>query len=220
MHKFISFESVDAAGKGTQIDLLEKRLHQEYPELEVLRCRMPGGDDLGERYLRPILKGELEVMGEIDGMTELLLFAANVSSQMHNVIKPALKAGKLVISDRFIDSQYAYQGFARGVPTDPIVRSVQQYSCHAIEPSITFYLRMSYEEMLRRISERGVVKTDRFESKEGKSFHEKAIAGYDEAARRCEYRVVVLDATKSIEEIHEQIWATYTNVAQKLINCW
>src|SRR5215216_5559006 len=153
---FVTFEGIDRSGKTTQAGLLVDALGDA-----ALGVREPGGTPAGER-LRDLLKdGEMELAPE----TEALLFAAARSELVANVILPALDTGKVVVSDRFLDSSLAYQGGARGLGIEDVER-VNHFATRGLKPDITFLLDLSPEDAAARAGE-----SDRFEE-EGEGLQE------------------------------------------------
>lgn len=191
---FITFEGIDGVGKSTQLDLLEKYLVSQ--GREVVRTLEPGGTDLGQE-IRHLL---LHRKGDVSPRAEALLYAADRAHHVATKIRPALSAGKVVLSDRYFDSSVAYQGAARELD----VREVRQISLWAIDnliPDLTVLLDLPADQAIARRSSKGT-QPDRLES-EQLEFFERARAEYLSMA--VEPRFLVIDATNSVEQIHQQV---------------
>jgi dTMP kinase len=152
--------------------------------------------------LREILldKGHLE----LTRISELFLFSASRAQLVAEVIKPALQDNELVICDRFYDSTTAYQGYGRGIDREAISR-INMLATQGTNPDLTFVIDIPVEELERRKMTAGNA-LDRMESS-GREFYERVRAGYREMATTSQ-RIVVLDGTRSIQEIHDDIWRT------------
>jgi len=204
MFRLISFEGGDGSGKTTQLRLLEKYLVSRG---EVCLCtREPGGTTLGEMIRQVLLEGGRE---EIISPTEIFLYLADRAQHVHEVIRPALASGRLVLCDRFTDSTLAYQGYGRGVDLD-MLRRLNQVASHGITPDLTFLLDCSVEVGLSRTAQRlvsqesGKGREDRFE-REKAEFHERVRTGFLKLAQTEPERIYLLDASRPIQEIHEEI---------------
>ncbi|MGN0708807.1 MAG: dTMP kinase [Anaerovoracaceae bacterium] len=191
---FISFEGTDGTGKSTQIELLRDRMHEL--GRETLCLREPGGTEIGEK-IRDIL---LDVCNsEMDSRTEALLYAASRAQLVSQVIKPALDEGMIVICDRYVDSSYAYQEYARGLG-DP-VREINDFATDGIMPDITFLLVLDAEKGMSRIKDHPL---DRIES-EGSGFMTEVGSAYLKIAGKYPDRIVVTDASRPADEISREI---------------
>ncbi len=191
---FITFEGTDASGKSTQIDMLRDYLDEK--KIPTLWVREPGGTDIGEKIREIILDKSSKLMTPI---TEALLYAAARAQLVEQVIRPALESGKLVISDRFLDSSIAYQKYARGL--GDMVDSINAPAVSDIKPDLTIFLRVSPEVMRER---RSAEEEDRMDA-QTLEFHERVLKGYLQIASREPERFRTLDGSKSIEEIHLKI---------------
>ena len=192
---FIVMEGPDGSGKTTQINLLKEYL--EEAGYECLITREPGGTVIGEEVRQLILNPEHKEMSPI---TEMLLYAASRAQLVHEVIGPALEAGKIVISDRFVDSSIVYQGIARnlGIST---VSAVNAPGIGIYRPDGIFFIDLSEAEGLRRKKEQK--KLDRMEQ-EGIDFHHMVSEGYRKVlSGRPE--VMKIDGGRSIETIQKKI---------------
>jgi dTMP kinase len=188
---FVTFEGIDRSGKTTQAGLLLEALGDG-----AVGVRDPGGTAAGER-LRELMKdADMTLSPE----AEALLFAAARSESVADVILPALNEGKVVVSDRFVDSSLAYQGGARGLGIEDIER-VNHFATRGLKPDLTFLLELSPEEAAARHG-----KPDRFEQ-EGIALQEAVGMAYERLVRADPDRWRRLDATQSPEEVHAQVMA-------------
>jgi dTMP kinase len=191
---FVTFEGGEGCGKTTQIKLLASKL--ESLGYDVLCVREPGGTYLGDRIRGMLLDPESEMCDE----AEALLFAASRIQLVKTVILPALEEGKVVISDRFIDSSLAYQGWARGVGPTAIMRVNWFVRYHM--PDLTLLLDIDPEEGLRRAGRRALF--DRIEQEE-LAFHQSVRRGFLDQAEK-EPRIEVIDATPEPEKVEKAVW--------------
>lgn len=192
---FIVMEGPDGSGKTTQINLLEQYLKEA--GYECLITREPGGTVIGEKVRELILNPEYKEMSPV---TEMLLYAASRAQLVHGVIGPALEAGKIVISDRFVDSSIVYQGIARnlGIST---VAAVNAPGIGIYRPDGIFFIDLSEAEGIRR--KKNQKKLDRMEQ-ESIDFHHLVSEGYRKVlAERPE--VIKIDGGKDIDVIQKKI---------------
>ncbi|MFH0914174.1 MAG: dTMP kinase [Chloroflexota bacterium] len=191
---FITFEGGEGCGKSLQTRALYRRLVRL--AVPVVLTHEPGGTRLGERITR-WLKWSKE---ELSPLTELLLFNTSRSHLVAEVIRPALRDGKIVISDRFADSTLAYQGYGRGLDL-ATVKAVNQAATGGLKPDLTILLDIEAEAGLARKGK----KPDRFE-KESLDFHRRVREGFLKMAKEEPSRWLVIDATLSRKAIAEIIW--------------
>jgi dTMP kinase len=207
---FVTFEGTEGSGKSTQIKLLAKRL--EDLGRAVVCLREPGGTPIGEE-VRQILKHSSASAG-MCMEAEVLLINASRAQLVREVIKPALAEGKVVLCDRFFDSTFAYQVYGRGLDGLQVQRIVD-FAVGGIVPDLTLLLRVPVEvsEARRSAREKGDGKTgeeqekkrDRFEQ-EDRDFFRKVEQGYDAIAAATDTRVRSIEATRTIDEVHQEIW--------------
>lgn len=195
---FISFEGIDGSGKSTQLQLLLDRLrHENVPHIVN---REPGGSAVGQQ-IRQVL---LHPGNYVSPTAELLLYFANRAQNVDEVIRPALAAGKLVISDRYTDSTIAYQGAARDLGAG-LVRQLHAVACRGTEPDLTIYLRISPETGAARLR---MQRKDRLEA-EGLAFQQRVFAAYEELASAEPQRIVAVNGERLpaliAEEIHHLV---------------
>jgi dTMP kinase len=186
---FISLEGVDGSGKSTQARLLVEALGAE-----TVAIREPGGTEAAER-IRELLA---DPGVELEPLAELMLFLAARADLTERVIRPALEAGRHVVADRFSDSSVAYQGAARGLGVGEVI-GLCETATDGLWPDLTLLLRIDPETGLGRAES-----DDRFE-REGLALQQEVATAYDEIAMIASDRVVVLDATGSVEEVHERV---------------
>jgi dTMP kinase len=187
---FLTLEGLDGSGKSTQAKLLAAFL--EGRGLPVVLTREPGGGLPGVR--------DLLLRGELSPEAEYLLFSADRAEHVRQVILPSLEAGAWVVSDRYLDSSLAYQGFGRGLPL-PWLLEVAKEATLGLTPRLTFLLDLPPEEALRRVKD-----PDRLE-REGLAFFQRVREGYLFLAEKEPHRFVVLDATESVEAVAQRIQA-------------
>ena len=195
---FISFEGIDCSGKSTQIDFLARSLEESGHE--VLIVREPGGTPISERIRELLLDLRHR---EMDRHTELLLFSASRSQLVTERILPSLRAGVVVIADRFHDSTTAYQGYGRGLDITAI-EHVQHIATHRIHPDLSFFLDITVDESLKRRALR-LVNADRMEEADT-AFFERVRDGYLHIASTAPSRFRIIDGMRAPAPIAEEIW--------------
>jgi dTMP kinase len=196
MALFITFEGGEGSGKSFQAKALYRRLSRL--AVPVLLTHEPGGTPFGERLGRWLKKAK-DV--EIAPLTELMLFNACRAQLVAEVIKPALKSGRVVISDRYADSTTVYQGYGRGLDLD-MVRVVNKAATQGLEPDLTILLDIAAESGLAR---KLAGNLDRFEQ-ETLAFHGKIREGYLKLASGEPERWLVIDGTQPKKRIADIIW--------------
>ncbi|MGI1691633.1 dTMP kinase [Thermoanaerobacter uzonensis] len=192
--KFISFEGIDGCGKTTQIKFLEEYLLKQGYNILVLR--EPGGTKVGEK-VRDIL---LDKNNFISPVTEMLLYASSRAQLMEEKILPAIEEGKIVLLDRFVDSSYVYQGYARGLGIEK-VKIVNEIATMGILPDLTIYIDITPEEAMKR---RGKREADRLE-RESWDFHKKVREGYIKLIKEFPQRFVFIDGMQELMKVHQGI---------------
>jgi dTMP kinase len=193
MHKglFIVFEGPDRSGKTTQANLLKSWLQTK--GFDVVLTREPGGTKLSES-IRKIL---LDTENKIIPLSELLLYEASRSQHTMEVILPALKQGRIVLSDRYTLASIAYQGYGRNIPLK-LVNKLNEIATFGLIPGLTIVLTMPDKEFFHRGAN---LKSDRIES-ESSEFRRKVNKAYNDYKGK---NVIKINATDSIEKIHEQV---------------
>jgi len=194
-HKFITFEGIEGSGKSTQ----SKKLHEFFfnRKLDAILTREPGGSKASEKIREILLCEEIE---KLEAKTELFLNFAARLEHVEKLIKPALAQGKTVISDRFFDSTYTYQGSAFGLDSK-LIDDVRKIAIADFAPDITFLIDVPVEVAFARIENRST--NNRYE-KFGQDFHQKVRNGFLKLASE-NPRIVVINGAKSPQEIFEKI---------------
>ena len=199
--RFITFEGGEGCGKSTQVRRLAEHLASR--GIEVVLTREPGGTRLAE-LIRGLLKDERE--DPPCDRSELLLFLAARAQLVRNVIEPALASGKWVLSDRFSDSTFAYQGYGRGLPLD-VLRLANDFACDGLKPDLTLLLDVRPEVAVARMRRREAAtntSADRIEQA-GDGFHSRLRAGFLEMAKAEPERIKVIDANGSPDDVWARI---------------
>lgn len=192
---FVSFEGGDGAGKSTQALLLTEYI--KAGGTDCVYTREPGGTPISEA-IRDLLLDSSH--GDMSEVTEALLYAASRAQLVTEVIAPALREGKTVVCDRFMDSSIAYQGYARSLGDE--VRLINEFAIQGLAPDITFFLDLPPEKAIKRIDrERS---RDRLESEE-MEFHRTVYKGYLELSEIYKDRYIRIDASRSIDEIARDV---------------
>ncbi|MGH4140854.1 dTMP kinase [Clostridium sp.] len=193
--RLIALEGPDGSGKTTQIELLEKHLKEQ--GYQVVRTREPGGTEISEKIREIILDNDNSNMSY---MCEALLYAASRAQLVSEVIKPALKLGKMVICDRFVYSSMVYQGIGRGLGIERI-KDINEAALDGLEADLIFMITIPYEEGLRRKKMQG--KLDRLENS-GNEFHKKVFQGYLDICKKYD-KIEVINGNRNVDVIHEDI---------------
>lgn len=193
--KFITLEGIDGAGKSTHLKWIANYLASK--GIRVLTTREPGGTELGEN-IRGLLLDHRQIM---HAETEALLMFAARREHLDKLILPALDQGNWVISDRFTDASYAYQGGGRGVSIDKL-QILENWVQGQFQPDLTFYFDLSIE--VARIRMQSIKIADRFEKEQNDFFH-RVRAAYINRAKQFPERMQVLDASRSIDDITHQL---------------
>jgi len=192
---FITFEGGEGAGKTTVLQRVEKKLIAQ--GFDILVTREPGGIPIAEQ-IRNIILDTKNV--EMDNRTEALLYAAARRQHFIDKVIPALRAGKIVLCDRFIDSSLAYQGYARNIGIDEVFH-INRFAIDTYMPTLTLYFQCRPEVGLKRIqlNNREQNRLDL----ETISFHQKVYEGYEILLRRFPERIKKIDAERTIDEVTE-----------------
>jgi len=200
MSKFITFEGVDGAGKSTHLAWFADVLRQRGPD--VLVTREPGGTPLGEQLREILLNQPMSI-----GTEALLMFAARLE-HIEQVIKPALHAGKWVISDRFSDASFAYQGGGRGLDWDKLSQ-LEQWVHPDLQPDLTLFFDVPVEVARQRLrspdnTRPNNTSLDRFEQEQA-DFFERVRAGYHKRVLQNPQRYRVIDAAKPMDAVKQEL---------------
>ena len=192
--KFITLEGPDGSGKSTMINLIGQYLKER--KISHILTREPGGTEIGEKIRKIIIDVDSKNMGP---EAEALLFAASRSQHVHEKIMPALEDGKVVVCDRFLLSSLAYQGVGRNLGIEN-VKAINDFGLRGIVPDLILFFHVDPEvTLLRKTKEGG----DRLEE-EGYLFHKDVYNGYISLLEKYPDNIVMIDATKEIEEVYAQ----------------
>ena len=201
MSMFISFEGGEGSGKSTAIKTIVDRLQKR--GYDVLLTREPGGTPISEEIREVILNN---ANTDMDPMTEALLFAAARRQHVVECIKPALKEGKIVLCDRYVDSSLAYQGAARGLGVKKVY-DINMYATEGLLPDITIFFDISPEQGLERISEHASSREINRLDTEKIQFHESVRKAFKDLAKEYPERYVIIDASLSPEAVAEEAYS-------------
>ena len=199
---FITFEGVEGCGKTTQIKLLAELFAAR--GISTVLTREPGGCPVADKIRAILLDSENNTLSPL---AELMLYAAARAQHVTDVIYPALKAGKIVLCDRFCDATLAYQSFGRGIDRD-VVDNLNSHACQGVSPDLTVLLDcdpvVGLERANRRIDTCSGPREDRFEL-EAVAFHHLVRNGYLQLAKESPHRFVIIDGAQTVEEIYSAI---------------
>ncbi|HJS23907.1 MAG TPA: dTMP kinase [Pyrinomonadaceae bacterium] len=200
---FITFEGIDGSGKSTQLRLLGNFLRAS--GCDALLTREPGGTALGLR-LRAAL---LDAMEEVDPLTELLVFAADRAQHVRRMLRPALEAGRVVISDRYADATVAYQGAGRGFSPE-LISQIVELATEGLKPDLTLLFDLPIDESTNRTARRstgknaGRIPRDRLDI-ENADFHTRVRDAYLQIALKEPQRVKLIDTSGPVEHTQGRV---------------
>ena len=200
--KFITFEGGEGSGKSTQIKLLAKKIAET---TDVCITREPGGTASAEEIRKLLVRGEADKWSSVSEL--LLLFAAR-KDHIDKLILPSLKSNKWVLCDRFSDSTYVYQGMCGITPLD-VIKKIENLVIGQFKPKITFLINIDPKIGIKR-SKRPGNKELRYENMDIK-FHNKVCKSYLKIASLNKRRIIMIDGSKTILEIENQIWNKVKN---------
>ncbi len=195
---FITFEGPDGSGKTTQLSLLEAYLEQTNRDFII--TREPGGTSIGEQ-IRHVLHNLKNT--DMDPRTELLLFTASRAQIVAKVIRPAIEAGKLVLSDRFFDSTYAYQGYGHGLDLETL-QTITRFATDGLTPDLTVYFQLNPTEALERRRVDHSAEWTRMDDYED-TFHRRVSAGYQQLIKQEPDRWVIVDANQPVDLLQTEV---------------
>lgn len=198
--KFISFEGPDGAGKTSVLKQIQSGLEAEIGKEQVMYTREPGGNHISEQIRRVLFSPEST---DMDGRTEALLFAAARRQHIVSEILPGLKAGKVILCDRYVDSSIAYQGAGRHLGEDDIWR-MNQFAIDGLLPELTVYLDVESELGMRRIAEHRSNQVNRLD-KEKLAFHQTVRQAYLRLYHQFPERIKLIDASQPLEKVVEDV---------------
>ena len=199
MSLFITLEGPEGSGKTSAIKIVKERLESLGYQIEM--TREPGGTSISEQIREVILDKRNTLM---DPRTEALLYAASRRQHLVEKIWPSLKEGKIVFCDRYLDSSLAYQGYARGLGIDEILK-VNDYATEGTFPDITLLFDIDPELGLERINKNKDREVNRLDV-EKLSFHKKVREGYLLLSKKFPQRYIIVDASKPLEEVANQVF--------------
>ncbi len=201
---FITFEGPEGAGKTSVL----RAITEKVTSLEnIVVTREPGGIEIAEKIREIILNPAHTAMDE---RTEALLYAAARAQHFFEKVEPALKSGKSVLCDRFIDSSLAYQGHARGLGIDNVL-AINEFAIGTRLPDITIFFDIKPEDGLARINANRADEINRLDQ-EDLAFHQKVYKGYEIVIKRYPNRFKVVDASKPLDEVIEDVWTILKSV--------
>jgi dTMP kinase len=193
MSKFITFEGVDGAGKSTHLAWFAETLRER--GLDVVVTREPGGTPLGEQLREMLLNQAMSI-----GTEAMLMFAARLE-HIEQVIKPALRAGKWVVSDRFSDASFAYQGGGRKMDWGRL-KLLEQWVHPDLQPDLTLFFDVPVEVARQRLANNATL--DRFEQEQS-DFFERVRAGYHRRVNENPQRYAVIDGAQPLDKVKLQL---------------
>ncbi len=208
MGTFITLEGGEGTGKTTVIRLVQEKLANE--GYKIVLTREPGGTKIAEQIRGVILD---KSNTEITGMCEALLFAAARAQHVEELVKPSLKEGKIVISDRYFDSNLVYQGILQNIGVDKLY-DLNMVATENLVPDLTILFDLDPVIGQQRIAANKGREVNRLDVK-GLEYHKKIREGYLTIAKKYPNRIKVIDASKSPEEIAEEVYKIIKKVIQK-----
>lgn len=195
-YKFITFEGVEGCGKSTQSKMLNEYFKEQ--KIATILTREPGGTKVAEEIREILVNG---AVNKLDGITEILLNFAARRDHVERLIKPALSDNKVVISDRFFDSTFAYQGFGH-LQNLEMIENIKLNAIGKFAPDLTFLINLDVEKSFERIKSRK--NNNRYEAMD-LDFHRRVQNGFLEIAKKNQDRFRIIDGSKSVEKIHQEI---------------
>ncbi|KGN02346.1 thymidylate kinase [Clostridium novyi A str. 4570] len=195
---FITLEGPEGSGKTTIVKMIEKYLSEN--NIEYISTREPGGINISEQIRDVILNKDNVAM---DARTEALLYVASRRQHLAERVIPAIKEGKVVICDRFIDSSLAYQGYARGIGIDEVM-AINEFAIDGYMPDLTLYLDIEPEVGLKRISKNNEREVNRLDL-EALDFHKKVREGYFKLLERYPNRIKKINANQPVDKVFEEV---------------
>ena len=197
--KFITFEGIDGSGKSTQLRMLAGYLRGK--GVDLVTTHEPGGTPLGRRLRAAFLETDESVAP----ISELLLFAADRAQHVETLIKPSLERGSVVISDRYADATFAYQGAGRGFD-ESVVNEVIQLATGGLKPDLTVFFDITVDTAIRRMSEhQGEERVQNRMDRETTEFYDRVRNAYLGLAQRESDRFKTIDANGPIDDVHNSV---------------
>lgn len=201
--KFISFEGPDGAGKTSVIHQVQQDLVRQFGPEKIMYTREPGGNHISEEIRQVLFDGQNT---DMDGRTEALLFAAARRQHLVSEIIPGLKAGKIILCDRYVDSSIAYQGAGRGLG-ETAIWQINQFAIDGLMPALTIYLDVESEVGLTRIAKHRANQVNRLD-KEKLAFHRKVRQSYLRLQKEHPNRIKLIDASQPLDNVIKQVEST------------
>ncbi len=206
---FITFEGPDGSGKSTVIKAVYEKLLKD--NFDVLLTREPGGTPIAEKIRDIILDNSNTAL---DARTEALLYAASRRQHLVEKIWPALKEGKIVLCDRFIDSSLAYQGGGRNLGVENVL-NINLFATENTYPDISLFFDVSPEIGLSRVNSDKKRVADRLDN-ENENFHDKVYETFKKIVANNKDRFIVIDASKPLDEVIENTYQILKNKLNEL----
>jgi dTMP kinase len=202
---FLTFEGLDGCGKTTQMSRLAARLREA--DERVMETVEPGGTAIGSQIRRILLD---PANAALDARAEMLLYFAARAQNVTEILLPSLERGEIVISDRWTDSTWAYQGFGRNLGTT-IVQDLDAIACRGRRPDLTFWIDIDLETSLSRARSRNrdQAATDTRMDDQSRTFFERVLEGYRTLAEREPERVVRIDGSGDAETVADRVWRAF-----------
>lgn len=208
--QFITIEGIEGAGKSTALKFIRTYLANHLPETDIIVTREPGGTVLAEEIRRVLLYPETNE--KVTDQAELLLMFAGRAQHIAHCILPALEAGQWVLSDRYVDASYAYQGGGRGISLSQI-KMLDQWIVHSVYPGLTLLLDLPVSQGLKRTEKRH--SKDRIEN-ERVDFFERVRQVYLERANADKERIKLIDASQSLQVVEAQLSKTLNDFIKRV----
>ncbi|MGM8213863.1 dTMP kinase [Virgibacillus sp. W0430] len=207
-NNFITLEGGEGAGKTSVLQILSDKL--KHNGHDVVTTREPGGIEISEKIRNIILEPSNDKM---EGRTEALLYAAARRQHLIEKVLPALKQGKIVLCDRFIDSSLAYQGYARELGIDAVY-AINEFAIQQCMPGLTLFLDLDPKKGLQRIQANSDREKNRLDM-ESLSFHQKVYEGYCQLQQRFPNRIKKINANQPLEKVGEDAWQSIALYMQR-----
>jgi dTMP kinase len=207
---FLTFEGADGSGKTTQMKLLARRLRRE--GRQVVETVEPGGTSIGSSIRRILLDPANHHMSPV---AEMMLYFAARAQNVYEIVTPATARGEIVVSDRWTDSTWAYQGYGRGLGVD-VVRQLDAIACVGRKPDLTFWVDVDLEISLARAKRRNdaATATDTRMEEQSRAFFERVHEGYRQLALAEPQRFVRVDGSGSVDQVAARVWAAYRSFTE------
>ena len=209
--RFVTFEGIDGSGKTTQMHLLARRLRARGDE--VIETVEPGGTVIGKAIRQILLNPAHEAMAPT---TEMLLYFAARAQNVDELLEPALARGARVLSDRWTDSTFAYQGYGRELG-EQLISDLDRIACRGRRPDVTLWIDVDLNASLARARSRNAstAAQDTRMDDQSRAFYERVAEGYRTLAGREPQRFVRVDGSGTVEDVGERVWEAYQRLEQR-----